>query len=47
MDYQLIESQYEMLFEFAVSPQFKKAYEMAEALFIEERPSDDLLGFAE
>lgn len=47
MDYQLIESQYEMLFEFAVSPQFKKAYEMAEALFVEERPSDDLLGFAE
>ena len=47
MDYQLIEAQYELLFEFAVSPQFRKAYEYAEDIFTSERPSDDLLGFAE
>ncbi|GAU77450.1 hypothetical protein [Fusibacter sp. 3D3] len=47
MDYQLIEAQYELLFEFAVSPQFKKAYDYAEDIFTTERPSDDLLGFAE
>ncbi|MBF4694898.1 hypothetical protein [Fusibacter ferrireducens] len=47
MDYQLIEAQYELLFEFAVSPQFKKAYEYAEDIFTSECPGDDLLGFAE